>query len=984
MARDPTTPISSITREESELAVARPSDRPKSELVTEFVTERVRERGEKVGRYVVLDTIGRGGMGVVYAAWDPQLDRRIALKLVALAGEGDVEIEIQRARLLREAQALARLEHPNVVKVHDVGVCDGQVFIAMEHVEGENLRDWLRARRRSVGAIVGVFRAAAQGLAAAHQAELVHRDFKPDNVLVGEAGVVKVVDFGLAREAASEGDRPRSRHWAQTEPKFAAALEVAAAEALSSSSSASDSGGSHEFDSGAFESSASIGPQRSLLRSSTGMLTVAGTILGTPAYMAPEQHRGLPVDARSDQYAFCIALWEAVYGKRPFSGREPKLLAERKREFKLRESTRGIPVPRWLRALLMRGLAAEPSVRFVDMSELIEAIDRGIEPRSSGMLPWFALLGVAFVVGIVATFVARNEPGICAPPIDRLVGVWDPPRRLEIEQALLASDAVYADDTWTRVREGLDDYRDAWLSAMVSACEAVHVEHERSPEWLEQQLACLEDRRRELVSLTALLARSDARTVENAARATRSLSPVDTCERELVNDGQMPMPGDPHERLRVERQLDLLADAKAQLAAGHLEEGLDAAREVLARAREIHWAPLEAEALLVIGDRVSDLERDPAKERATLHEAARAALRGEHWVLAVQAWTRLARGMAPRREFDEAKRWLDQATTLADDLATANAESSESPPLQAELANARSQWHFYSKRYGEAEAEARRHKDLAAQWYGPESPQAADALNSLGKTVYMQYRKDEAVEHYSEALAIIERISGPEHPSVALMHSNIGVVLTDKGRWAEALGHYQIALAIRRKVFPPGHDMLITSQRNLANFYVLSDSTHCGVAITRELLDVVATLNSEKYDQASHAGASAIELIAIRVELVPYLLLLGRTLERSGAHRSAQALLLFTLDLIDSAPDSRLPPGMAIVPNDKTRPARLEGCRLDVAVELERSATALRTTAIVEQAAAIVAASPLKELEYIGYMQRCADEAEAWVEARSD
>jgi serine/threonine protein kinase/tetratricopeptide (TPR) repeat protein len=973
MARDPSTPISSITQEESEPAVVGPADRPDAEPVP----ERIRERGEKVGRYVVLDTIGRGGMGVVYSAWDPQLDRRIALKLVALAGEGDVEVETQRARLLREAQALARLEHPNVVKVHDVGVCDEQVFIAMEHVEGVSLRDWLRSRRRSVRSIVEVFRAAAHGLAAAHAAGLVHRDFKPDNVLVGEGGIIKVVDFGLAREAVGDGDAaPRTRHWAQTEPKFAAALEAAASEALASASASDSGAGSPEFDSESFESASSVSPPRSLLRSTTSTLTVAGTILGTPAYMAPEQHRGRVVDARSDQYAFCVALWEAVYGKRPFSGREPKLLAARKYEFKLRESTRGIPVPRWLRALLMKGLAAQPSARFTDMNQLIAALDRGIEPGRS-MLPWFALLGIAFVIGIVATVVARDhDDGLCAPPIDRLAGVWDPPRRLEIEQALLASNAVYADDTWTRVREGLDAYREEWLAAMVSACEAVHVEHQQTPQWLEQRLACLEDRRRELVSLTAQLARSDARTVENAARATRSLSPIDTCESEHGDEERMPMPGDPLEQRRVERQLDLLADAKAELAAGHLEEGLSAARGVLDRAREIGWAPLEAEALLVIGDRVHDLERDPAKERATLHEAARAAVRGEHWFLAVQAWSRLARGMARRRELDESKRWLDHATGLARELAST---AGESPRLEAELAGTRSQWHFHSGRYAEAEVDARERKDRLVEWYGAESPQVADALNSIGVAVYMQYRKDEAVELYREALAIIERISGPEHPSVAAMHNNIGVVLTDKGRWTEARTHYQRAVAIRRNVYPPGHELLMQSQINLANLYLMCDSPFGGLAVARELVAALVGVTGEGIDEAQRAGASETELAALRVEMVPWLLLLGRTLERSGAHRPALTVLVHALDLVDRAPDTRLPPGTEVAPG-KPLPAHLEGCRRDIAVELRDAAEALQSPALAEQAAAIVAGSPIGP----DHLQRCAYELESWTRARSE
>ena len=219
-----------------------------------------RRAGDRVDRYVIEARLGAGGMGVVYAAHDPELGRKVAIKLVRAGADDE--------RLRREAQALARLAHPNVVAVHDVGTCDGQVFIAMALVEGQNLRRWL-ATPRPVDAILRHLVAAGRGLAAAHAAGLIHRDLKPDNIFVSATGETLVGDFGLARDAAA----PAADDAPLTAPPLAS-------------------------------------PD----------LTLTGTVLGTPAYMAPEQATGAATRA-SDQFSFCVTAWEALHGARPFAGR---------------------------------------------------------------------------------------------------------------------------------------------------------------------------------------------------------------------------------------------------------------------------------------------------------------------------------------------------------------------------------------------------------------------------------------------------------------------------------------------------------------------------------------------------------------------------------------------------------------------------------------------------------------------------------------
>ncbi len=305
--------------------------------------------GEPAGRYEILEPIGAGGMGVVYAARDQKLRRTVALKTLQPGGTGEATEARMRERLLREARAMARLSHPNVLAVYDVGELDGQVFLAMELVEGRTLTAWLREERRSWREVLGVFLDAARGLAAAHAAGLIHRDFKPDNVLVGADGRVRVTDFGLASVLAPvPGDRV----------------------------------GDGDFQ-----------PTRSV--------TVTA-LAGSPAYMAPEQLRGEPVDARADVFGYCVALYEALHGERPFRGDSLAELEGAIRRGEVHRPWRGSGVPSWLRRALLRGLRHEPEERFQSMDALLAALERGRRSarwRTVGAAALVALAVVALLGG---------------------------------------------------------------------------------------------------------------------------------------------------------------------------------------------------------------------------------------------------------------------------------------------------------------------------------------------------------------------------------------------------------------------------------------------------------------------------------------------------------------------------------------------------------------------------------------------------------
>ncbi|MEM6990726.1 MAG: serine/threonine-protein kinase, partial [Myxococcota bacterium] len=265
-------------------------------------------------RYEWIEAVGHGAMGVVYAAFDQFLDRKVAIKVIR--GDAAPKQASQRRSLLAESRALARVTHPNVVTVHDVGLNDGELFIAMEFVDGASLRAWLAAEARGRDEILDVFLAALAGLAAVHDAGLVHRDFKPDNVLVGRDGAVKVTDFGLVRGTGG--------------------LDLSATP-------------------GAVEV--------------TQTLTGAGGIIGTPAYLAPELFDGAEATASSDQFACCVALFEALYGARPFDGPTMLALAEQVASGAIREPP-GADVPAAIASVIRRGLAVDPDARHSSVGEL--------------------------------------------------------------------------------------------------------------------------------------------------------------------------------------------------------------------------------------------------------------------------------------------------------------------------------------------------------------------------------------------------------------------------------------------------------------------------------------------------------------------------------------------------------------------------------------------------------------------------------------
>ncbi|HJL03720.1 MAG TPA: serine/threonine-protein kinase [Polyangiaceae bacterium LLY-WYZ-15_(1-7)] len=710
----------------------------------------------RVGRYVLERRLGAGGMGIVYLARDPQLDRRVALKVLRADQSGDTKA---RGRVAREAKAMARVSHRNVVGVYDAGVfedADGEsrIFIAMELVEGRDLRAWMRALRETArwkrgeatGEILDRFLEAGEGLAVAHEAGLVHRDFKPANVLVDDDGHARVGDFGLARP-----------------------LEERDAEAMATQ----------------------------LVESDISLeLTRTEDLVGTPGYMAPELLRPQPADALSDQYAFCVSLYEALYGERPIHAETFPALALATLQGNVRPPPAEPPVPARLRKILLRGLSVEPEARWPSMRALLEALRRErLRPQRRrrallGVGGVALVVGVAFLAGTLAKG-ASEDP--CAGADAALEGAWGDARRAEVEGAMRAVGVPFAERSVGATVARLDDYAASLGDAYRTACEATHVQHTQSEALLDRRRACLDRRRLALRLLGDELMRADAEVVENAAAAAQSLPSLVACEGAL--EAPVP-PAEDAEAVDAARRA--IEGARAKRRAGRVDEAVDAAAEAWTDARRIGWAPVVAEAALVRGEALHARGDFEGAEEA-LREAALGAVRGGDGELLVEAATRLVDVAGVRRSRPaEGRVWGDLAGATLGRLGPR-------PMAEAALASERARLASAEGRRDAALEEARRAVELVERHRGAESLALAGPLAQLGDTLAKMRDFHGAVEPLERLDALLEAELDPSHPDRIAAQVRLAGAWVGAGRREEARERIDAARARAVEVLPADH-----------------------------------------------------------------------------------------------------------------------------------------------------------------------------------
>jgi tetratricopeptide (TPR) repeat protein len=717
-----------------------------------------------VGRYQIEGLIGAGAMGVVYRARDPVLGRAVAVKVLRAARFEE--------RQLREAEALARLSHPNVVTVYDAGRVGERVFVAMELVEGETLAAWLASRPRAAEQIVARFREAGAGLAAAHATGLVHRDFKPHNVLCGDDGRVRVADFGLA----------------------------------------------HLGESAAAGAARGAGPA------------------GTPAYMAPEQLANGVVDARSDQFGFCVALYEALYGARPFTGDTIDQLAAA-------VAAREVAPPRRagvraaVRSALARGLRRDPAERYPDMAALLAAL----APRPSARRKWSAaVLLLACAVAIGWRVRDKQRRAMCDATAAELEAVWGASQGDALERAFSATGLRYATALALRTRAGANAYAADWRAARVAACVATLVRGEQPPERLERRVACLADRREELGAVAALLQRADAAVVDEGLSLIEHLTPIAECADAARLAARRPLPLPPAARAEADAIGAGLASAWVDLRLGRGEAARTGLVGLWPRVRALGYLPLEAAAHLLEGRLQADAGHAP-EAIAALEQAASAAEAGRDDEAVARARVAMievfgtagqdrARALGEARYASAAIERLGGSDRLEGDrqLALARAERAAGGAEAAlaafaeaerrharafggrsvqlaEVLTARAGLYEALGRHVEAARDGARASEIAEAALGRDHPALIRPLTQLGILYATEGRHEEARARYTRALAIAAATIGLDDARTASLHAELGLTLARLDRGEEAEAELRTALAISERSAGPEH-----------------------------------------------------------------------------------------------------------------------------------------------------------------------------------
>ncbi len=718
--------------------------------------------GSVVGRLLVLHELGAGGMGVVYAAYDPRLDRKVALKVLLPGRTGSGP-----QRLQREAQALARLTHPNVVTIHDVGTVDDQLWIAMELVEGQTLARWLEVPR-SWREVLDVLRKAGEGLAAAHAVGLLHRDFKPSNVMVGNDGRVCVMDFGLARIHGAEGSSGGEGIEPNDEPKSALTTD----------------------------------------------LTRTGAAVGTPRYMAPEQFSGKELTEAVDQFSFCVTAWEALYGERPFEGKSAEAIIANVLAGRRRPPPKERAVPGWLRRACERGLLVGPEQRWPSMAALLDTLAKGhVRDRARKGL---AALGVLVLLGGGIEGGRRwdlaRRVTACEATGAELEAVWSPERARALQRSLEATHVAFAPQTALKVNAWLDRQAEQWTEARVAVCLDAEVEHRLAADTLDRSLWCLDARRMEIESLVDELMWADAEVIQRAVAVASALPSVADCRdpRVLATLASPPQVG--REALRAVKA-DVVRAASLDHA-GRYAQGLELARSALERAQVLAWPPLAAEARLQLG---TLLERtgQAAQAEAELERAYFEAAKGVAPAVMFDAACRLVRtvGVIEARPA-EGRHWARLA-----DVALADVPDGEQLRHASLLTNLASV-HRLDGEFGEALALHQEALAIFEQALGAEHLRVVASLINLANVHATTHDDDaEAQRLLERALAIQEQELGPDNPDVAATLNNLGNVRAAVGDHESAKQLFGRAVTLWEESLGPTHPNVATGLNNLADEY---------------------------------------------------------------------------------------------------------------------------------------------------------------------
>jgi len=800
----------------------------------------------RLSRYHLQQMLGAGAMAVVYAAHDPELDRPVAVKLEQWQAACP---EMERQQLLVEAQLLARISHPHVVSVYDVGqyspedlpdnvhqdIASEGFYVVMERVYGVDLGEWLIRERPSLSRILEVFTAAGRGLSYAHSQGVVHRDFKPSNVLIGDDGTVKVVDFGLALSI-------RSRMMAEATREDIAGLD-----------------------------------------------DVTTAVVGTPAYMAPEQQLGRLVDHRADQFSFCASLAEALYGQRVFQGRsfDDLLSAKTSRHRVLRQPVR---IPRYLRRAIDRGLHPDPAKRFTSMGALLEAI----APRRRTKATWAIAIPAVLAVGAAGAWIALTpaaETGTeCTEDgAEALAEAWDGSRRKVLTAAFVEASPGRGSEIARRTAKGLDDYAARWAEAQVQTCrDAPEDKDER-----DLRLSCLEQQRVSLEALVGAFVDADAAAVGNALRAVAELdAPAECAEIDVDGTAHDPRRKAFDKAMARARALQLAvryseALAQAELAQREAEAMEDPALVAEAKVRRGYILdrtarPEDADALLEEAYFEADRAGAPlvAARAATLMVSSFSGVSQQ--LERAKTWARHARAQLTRNGGDrDTEEVLEGNLGIAYAMAQRHSEALQhfQRALQMrELETPDGDWrtaayldniglvHLATDNLDAAEAAHRKAYELLVRDFGPDDKKVALVLNNLGQVTRRRGDADAARRHSEEALALVTG-GADRYPHVEVASRvNLGQALIDLGRTEEALAHLEEALALLDGIVPATHPTVFDVRAITAEAYHAAGRLDDARAEAQSLIEDMAAAGRQD-DSTAKMATETLE--AVTADLKP-------------------------------------------------------------------------------------------------------------------
>jgi tetratricopeptide (TPR) repeat protein len=701
----------------------------------------------RCGRFTLLDKLGEGAMGTVYRAHDPDLGRDVAIKVLREGGTIDdapsLASESASSRLRDEARALARLAHPNVVAVLATGRDHDRTWIAMELVPGTSLARWSEMTPPGPARFaraLAILRAAGEGLAAAHAVGLVHRDFKPANVLIGDSasGRVCVADFGLARADGQDAVPTDGGHAEATRH---------------------------------------------------GTTTRTGGIVGTPRYMAPEQHRGARADARSDQFAFATSAWEVLAGAPPFPGRSFVEMVQNVAGGSI-DTRSAAQLPGRLRAVLRRALAVDPTARFPSMLALLAAWDDALRPRRWWWAGWSALAAAA-IVGL-----AMARPAACegTGSRDAFASIWDDARRDDIAAAIRATAVPWADTAVQGIDATISARREAWIAHDIDACEATRSGDDSMAS--DRHAVCLA---RAIDVTDALLRRLEHPTMQSTERAisaVRALPDPRACEEEHAIDAA-------DEPLRRR-----LAEASAAMLAGEYLDATRIATSVADEADTLGRAAIRGEAMAAAA--TAAIEVGSYDVEAMLTEAHAIAIAEDLGPLAFDVATRGTATSATRNDIAALRRWIGHAETAA----------KRAPPTAKraiELERVRC--------LGE-QAEGKLDRALAtctaalAQYEasGLDIQSLHDRLRTSVSNLHDDVGNFDVALEMTRALRDeAERIHGPWHPRTGGMNLNVGTSALHTGDLELAEASFLHAVEIFRVAYGERHRWVVSALLNLSS-----------------------------------------------------------------------------------------------------------------------------------------------------------------------